>query len=222
MWIDLGNPAPRDKLQQYEEFYWPIKTSKKLNIPNETVPSISFRSALESRKTNRQLKIINEMMLSTFLWLTLRCITTYPSSLGFSLSHRPAPASGSIHSISLLLLHGDEMLRYDPVQHALQSLNIPATIPTGLNLDASKLVESSDAMPLVFAAEPGKIATKYEHGNSLLWRDAGALIGHMALTASALNLAFCPLGITGEPWVSQLSEERKLFGVGMALLGSLE
>lgn len=42
----------------------------------------------------------------------------------------------------------------------------------------------------------------------------------MALTATAQGLNFCPLGITGEPWVSGLADQGKLTGVGLALLGA--
>jgi hypothetical protein len=73
---------------------------------------------------------------------------------------------------------------------------------------------------LLFVGEPGKTFSKYNHATSLVWRDAGVLIGHMALVAESLGLNFCPLGITGEPWVSELDKQGKLVGVGVALLGS--
>ena len=69
-------------------------------------------------------------------------------------------------------------------------------------------------------AEPGKTCAKYEHADSLIWRDAGVLIGHMALVAEALDCSFCPLGITGHEWCASLKLEDRLAGVGLAILGS--
>jgi len=68
-------------------------------------------------------------------------------------------------------------------------------------------------------AEPGKTSAKYSSSSSLVWRDAGVLLGHIGLAAESLGLNYCPLGITGEPWVSQLDSQGKLSGVGLALLG---
>ncbi|MFO6292409.1 hypothetical protein, partial [Pseudomonas aeruginosa] len=89
-------------------------------------------------------------------------------------------------------------------------------------LDLSLQVLAGDqATRFLFLAEPGKTLGKYQDGCSLIWRDAGALLGVMALTATAQGLNFCPLGITGEPWASGLADQSKLFGVGLALLGSV-
>lgn len=83
-----------------------------------------------------------------------------------------------------------------------------------------KVLGGDRATRILFLSEPGKTLGKYQNGCSLIWRDAGALLGVMALTATAQGLNFCPLGITGEPWASNLAEQGKLAGVGFALLGS--
>ena len=72
---------------------------------------------------------------------------------------------------------------------------------------------------MLLLAEPGKTSAKYQHGESLIWRDAGILLAVMALIAEALDYSFCPLGITGEPWADQLATSGVLMGVGLALVG---
>ena len=54
-----------------------------------------------------------------------------------------------------------------------------------------------------------------------MWRDAGVVLGYMSLVAEALSLAFCPLGITGEPFLTDyLSTASRLKAVGLAILGA--
>ena len=72
---------------------------------------------------------------------------------------------------------------------------------------------------MVLVAEPGKTAAKYANSESLVWRDAGVLLGYMSVVAEALGLGFCPLGITGQAYVSALSADARLTGVGLAVVG---
>lgn len=94
-------------------------------------------------------------------------------------------------------------------------------------LDAREVVQAmQEVLPaahatlVLYAAEVGKTAAKYDSPASLIWRDAGALLAVMGLAAYAHSLAFCPLGVTGEPWVGRLLKQQGLFGVGAAFIGT--
>ncbi|POY79700.1 hypothetical protein BKM09_013335 [Pseudomonas amygdali pv. morsprunorum] len=109
---------------------------------------------------------------------------------------------------------------YEPKTHQLLELkHAPAKLSSLYDLSL-QVLQGDQAIRFLFLAEPGKTLGKYQDGASLIWRDAGALLGVMALTAAAQGLTFCPLGITGEPWASTLTDQGKLAGVGLALLGS--
>ncbi|SEM10533.1 hypothetical protein SAMN05518845_11692 [Variovorax sp. YR750] len=82
-----------------------------------------------------------------------------------------------------------------------------------------ELIAAPVATLLLLVAEPGKTAAKYFNSESLVWRDAGVLLGYLSLAAEALGLAFVPLGITGDPWAGKLVDESGLAGVGAALVG---
>jgi hypothetical protein len=134
---------------------------------------------------------------------------------------RPAPSAGAIHPIHLILRRPQNKAwqRYDSIAHAL--------IDVSSSLDAEhvrramlEVLPAPEATLILFAAEVGKTAAKYHHPASLVWRDAGALQAVMGFAAHALSLAFCPLGVTGEPWVGELLEHRGLFGVGAAFVGT--
>ncbi|WP_169732561.1 hypothetical protein [Derxia gummosa] len=73
---------------------------------------------------------------------------------------------------------------------------------------------------LALIVEPGKTAAKYVNPESLVWRDAGVVLGYMSIVAEVLGLSFCPLGITAHAELTNLFGPNEcLFGAGLALLG---
>jgi hypothetical protein len=83
-----------------------------------------------------------------------------------------------------------------------------------------EVVAAPSATLLLFVAEPGMTGSKYEEAASLVWRDAGVLIGVIAAAAEALSLNFSPMGVTGEPWAGYLIPGAPLVGVGAAFVGA--
>lgn len=219
-WIDLGNPVPHDCPIQYRPYEWSEQDIEYLGTPSELILP-RLEKIISGRRTRRTFDSLNRKQLSEFLWLSLRTVAKGDDYLGFPTAQRPLPSSGAIHPTHVLLSNQDGIwMRYAPDHHGLYLLGEMNNKLSGLREATKDVVEPQDATVLLFVAEPGKVDAKYKHGNSLIWRDAGVIIGHMALVAEALNLNFCPLGITGEPWASKLDEQGFFVGVGMALLGS--
>ncbi len=74
---------------------------------------------------------------------------------------------------------------------------------------------------LWFAAQFARTRAFYEQADSLVWRDAGALVATVALLAETLDLACCPLGVTGEPLLSQvLGSDDAVVGAGGCMIGA--
>lgn len=219
-WIDLGNPIPLQKHCRYKPYDWPSQDVEYLSVP-ASLTLETLDKIIHSRRTRRTFDLLSREQLAQFLWLSCRTIARGDDCLGFSITQRPAPSAGAIHPIHLILSDkNNDWLRYDPEHHALTSLKTEGGIFAGLRKAIEQVVDPGAGTVLLFVAEPGKIYAKYEYGNSLIWRDVGVLIGHMALVAESLQLNFCPLGITGEPWTSRLGNQSQLVGVGVALLGS--
>ena len=86
--------------------------------------------------------------------------------------------------------------------------------------DRHEVIDAPNATLLLFVAEPGMTGSKYEDAASLVWRDAGVLLGAIAMAAEALALNFSPMGVTGEPWTSHLILGAPLVGVGAAFVGA--
>lgn len=219
-WTDLGNPSLRKEREQYFPFCWPDGGVEKLSPP-ETLPSPAFHQVLSSRRSRREFGKLRTPELSALLWMTCREVkSTDDSESGVQISMRPMPSAGSIHPIHILISRDNYWLRYVPSHHALnQVISSELQVPDFKN-HAETLVSCGDATLLLFLAEPGKVFSKYKSGNSLIWRDAGVMLGYLGLAAEALDLNFCPLGTTGDPWARNLDKENRLVGVGMALVGS--
>jgi hypothetical protein len=110
--------------------------------------------------------------------------------------------------------------RYEPVEHALITLTGSEQLAQGAREQAGEAAPSTDAVLIGLVAESGKTAAKYEFPETLVWRDAGVVLGYLSLVAEALKLNFCPLGMTGDAYISPLSDSQLLLGAGLALLGA--
>lgn len=220
-WIDLGNPVPRGTPIPYQPVIWDTGAHYVLPAFPEGLDR-PFGEVLDERATHRRFTAVNDQQLGAFLWHACRTRDTGTSSLGFDLEHRTAPSAGAIHPIHVFLKRprDEEWWMYNPQSHQLLLLKHGASRLIGLYEHSLQVLGGDEATRILFVAEPGKTAGKYHDACSLVWRDAGALLAVMALTATAQGLNFCPLGITGEPWASSLDDQGKLVGVGLALLGS--
>ena len=219
-WIDLGNPAPTEVPQPYCSAPWPAGRSHPL--PREFADTTrSFRDVAHLRRSRRTYSAPDETTLSHLLSLTCRAHSIISQQLGFPQTMRPAPSAGAIHPVHVIL-HGKDdpcWSRYDPFAHALVELPSglqPCIVRTALE----HVLPSAGSTLILFAAEPALTFAKYSDGCSLIWRDAGILQGYFSAAAEALELHFCLVGVTGEPWVSRLIEQRTLIGVGAGYVGS--
>lgn len=220
-WIDLGDPLPRPSPERYEPIEW--EAGEICPLPAFSgVLTQPFSEVLDTRMSQRQFGVADEQQLGAFLWHACRTRGVGASELGFDLEHRASPSAGAIHPIHIVVKRpgDDRWWLYQPKTHELVELKQAAGKLAGLYEHSLNVLEGDGAIRLLFLAEPGKTLGKYQDGCSLIWRDAGALLAVMALTATAQGLSFCPLGITGEPWASALADQGKLAGVGLALLGS--
>lgn len=164
---------------------------------------------------------ISDAELGTWLDLSYRAQLVQGSVYGFDISLRAAPSAGAIHPIHLVLATpgSSSWRRYDGVDHAL--IDVPSGLDArDVQCAMQVVLTAPDATLILLAAEVGKTAAKYDNPASLVWRDAGALLAVMGLAAHAHALAFCPLGVTGEPWVGRLLENQGLLGVGAAFIGT--
>lgn len=215
--MNFLEPVPRVAPIKYSKVSWPVSGMVELPIPSIKE---SIWPPLTPRRTTREFGPISLEEVGGLLWHTARCQETEPSDLGFDLQFRPVPSGGAIHPIHVLVEHsGSQWARYEPLTHQLQLLD-PQIDLQGLHTAAEAVLEPGQGRLLAFVAEPGMTQAKYDHWESVVWRDAGVLQGAMVLVASQLKLNMCLLGLTGHQYVAKLGGEGQLGGVGMAIVGS--
>ncbi len=216
------DPVPRALPMRYEPFVWPAGVRTPL-APRARPLELDLVALLDERQTRRTFsKPFDDATLGEFLWLACRNRSSRPGAFGLDQESRVHPSAGAMHPIHVLLAREmGSWLRYDPLEHALIELPGSGATVAASREAARSLVELGRGMLIGLVAEPGKTAAKYEHHESLVWRDAGVVLGYMSVVAEALGLAFCPLGITGQPYLTaQLPNASALQAVGLAVVGS--
>lgn len=216
------DPIPRNVPVVYRQAVWPPGERTQLTPRTRPLP-IDLVHLVDHRQTRRSFSVpISLDQLSDFLWLTCRSRSSRPSPYGPDQESRAHPSAGSMHPIHVLVCReAGPWERYDPVEHALLTLPGSAANATEVRAAASDLVEVARGLLFALVAEPGRSDAKYVNCESLVWRDAGVVLGYMSVVAEALNLSFCPLGITGSPLLGALlAPDTPIHGAGLAVLGA--
>jgi SagB-type dehydrogenase family enzyme len=221
MWQLGTDPVPRTIPTRYAPVAWDIGSRRLLDVfAGDCLGTMA--ATLEDRRSERTFAAVPDALLGTLLWHTARTKESGPSSLGFQIEHRLAPSAGAIHPIHVVvqLADGGGWARYNPQEHSLDVLLNGGRLLQPLVDQCEKVLPLGNGRLALFVAEPGMTAAKYDNSESLVWRDAGILQGCLALVAASLGLNYCLLGITGNPWVTTLSNQGKLQGVGVAIFGA--
>lgn len=221
-WINLGEPRLRSDPVDHSAYIWPAGRVQPL-ARVDSIPEIDLVKVTMSRRSCREFGgAPQDEALGHLLYLTLFAHATTDGPHGYVLKRSCVPSAGAIHGVHVLVQRFSDMTiwRYDSIAHALVEIEASEEGARLARSAACAALNVNPAALLIFVAEPGKYAAKYEAPGSLIWRDAGVLVGAMSLVAEALGLGFCPLGVTGESTVRLLDQQLQLVGVGMAALGS--
>ena len=219
-WLDLGNPKPKQQPEVYTPMQWSGPRVALSSNGAATAPHLA--TLLAGRRSRRNFVAPASLDdLAAMLELCCRTRELQASDLGFDLEFRPHPSAGAIHCVHTLVQReiNEDWTYYDAQAHQLVLLPGTSAAANAARSAADELVPAANASLIALVAEPDKAAAKYNSPGSLIWRDAGVLLGYFSICAEALALSFCPLGITGQPMLAELDEQGRLCGVGMALLG---
>lgn len=131
-------------------------------------------------------------------------------------------SAGALHPIKSVIIDCDGYaVTYDDNNDAFLAIK-----PRNLDLLAKGLRGCTTVLPsahghvIALMADVQLTSTIYENPESLLWRDAGAVLQTLALASEAFDLGFCPLGILGQEFVDALLPgDHHYLGVGVAVIG---
>lgn len=218
------DPIPRSEPAPYRSFEWPAGDQVELS-PRSRPLEVDLVALLERRESRREFgQSLPDSDLGDFLWLACRNRSSRPSPYGTNQESRVYPSAGAMHPIHIVLCRDvGPWLRYDPYSHAL--IELPGSVASAAagRTAATHLLPLKKGTVIGLIAEPGRTAAKYSHYESLVWRDAGVVLGYMSLVAESLRLNFCPLGVSGHPYLTDyLPGEPALFSAGLAVLGPAE
>ncbi len=132
-------------------------------------------------------------------------------------------SAGALHPVKAVILRRDQRpIVYDDGSDQFLSVkvrNAPAYAAFLQTCDT--VLPEADGHWVALIADCRNVRRLYSNHESLVWRDAGAVIQMMALLAEAQELVFCPLGILGGEIIEGLLQEKSdVIPVGVIALGN--
>jgi hypothetical protein len=216
---DLKVPTPKKSLAPYRYYDWSLRNGTSLPSPNLSLLE-PIALVIEQRRTGRHFHKIEASDLSTLLHWTARTQSFRETAAGTIQKRKRVISAGAAHPIHILTWQTEKGWDYyNDLTHEVHSLNIEKKLSDGLISSANSCVPIRNGTLIVMVAEIGITNTLYSNSDSLIWRDSGAIIGLMSIVSESMKLNFCPLGITGEPYISQIDSSGSISGVGMAIIG---
>ena len=215
------DPRPIEDTAKRPAPPWPTEKAMKIEPPRLT-PVISLLDALQERRTQRILGRATLKLVSQVL-----CAAASARFIKFgdnlTRSRRPSIAAGAIHSVEIFIVHGTTYKRifyFNPFDRTISPVrSADAASLQGL-WEKCLAFPSAVSTLIVLVGRPNVLSLAYSNAESLLWRDSGALLQTLSMTAYGLGMGFCPLGTLGQEFIQCLpASNEMLYAVGTAWLG---
>jgi hypothetical protein len=137
---------------------------------------------------------------------------------GLPIAWSTSPSSGGLQSINVICIldDGSAPRVYDPVNHAFLVLRVDNELVHAENRKAVLSVTGAhNGCTLRLVGDGSKLCAAYENAESLVLRDAGAVLATVCLCAEWLGLSACSLGFLGNAMLPLLGlPEARFQGVG--------
>jgi nitroreductase len=199
------------------DYGWPISRVIPFG-PGSAPRERSFLDVFESRRSGRALisAPLEELVDALRLALVPRF---WKEGDPLGRSRRPALSAGALHPISVLLFADATVYRVNAGQSVLEELNVSAELRTSWISKCKNVLPAAKGEFISLIADMARPMAAYDKSESLVWRDAGALLQTLALAAESYGLGFCPLGILGGEVIAALPKADQLISVGAAAIG---
>lgn len=200
----LTEPQP-NATGEWSPFAWPAGTPEPLTAPWPGADRL-FADVAWSRRSAVGGRIGLEPVGNLLHHLT-KNIDGFMGRAGIPVKQRITPSAGGLHPYSFLCIGDDDrrVLLYDPVGHAFQPLAVPHSDLYELNQDeVSAILGSAPGVTVRIVIDASKVSAAYRNPETLILRDAGAILPVAGMLAEWLNLLACPLGFLGLEFVEQM------------------
>lgn len=205
----------------------PWDLGRRLKITESSLsPAISLAETLECRRTQRTLLRVTCKEIAHTLTIASG-VRSIKINDRLRRSRRPSIAAGAIHAVEILFIHGGTKKRifyFDPFGPTISIVRcIDQMHLERLWKKAEAISPDAASTLIVLIGRPRLLSLAYTTAQSLLWRDAGALLQTIAMTAYGRGLGFCPLGLLGQELIHCISTNGEtLCAVGTGWLGSIK
>lgn len=126
---------------------------------------------------------------------------------GIPVHRRITPSAGGLHPYSFLCI-GDEdrrALLYDPAAHAFMPMAVSGHDLYKVNYrEVSEILGSAPGVTVRVVIDAAKVSAAYRNPETLILRDAGAILPVAGMLAEWLDLLACPLGFMGSDFLDLL------------------
>lgn len=219
-----SNPINRSEEWHVIPFAYPIVDT--LSLKREFNPAdANLFDVLNRRRSYRVFESLTVEEVSAILWFSSKVKTISVELTGYISTQRPSASAGARHPIDILVaskFHNSlfTLFYYNPFDHSLSKLSIDEAVVDEFIVHLRTVINFKEGTILWFVAHPDRTEAKYENFQSLIWRDAGALIHSVQIACTAFNFRSCPFGTLAEPFVSRFfSSPNQIFSAGGIIVG---
>lgn len=198
------------------EYTWPVVSSEPFEASE--APTKTFADVIEGRRSTRVLSSAQLELTVGALLFALRPRFRKEADL-LQRSRRLSLSAGALHPISILMFHDGFVFRLNADASALELLTFSDEAHVAWTNKCQRVLPEANGTFLTLVADMARPNTAYANSESLVWRDAGAMLQTIALVAELFGLGFCPLGILGNEVVAALPSSSQLLAVGAAAIG---
>lgn len=182
----------------------------------------TFADVVGSRRSNRTIRQASTDIIAFVVRETLRA-----HYIGTGVKQgrklKAIVSAGALHSVKAVMIdRSDRPIYYDDNKDSFLSVGIRDERSwLTFRQECLNVLPHADCHLIALIADNRDIGRLYSNHQSLLWRDAGAVIQGVALAAEALGLAFCPLGVLGGDVIpALLGEDDDFTAVGVVAIGT--
>ena len=236
----LGKTYPFRGSQPPAPALVPLGVAPSIDLPQPDLARIAlsdppFSAVVEARRSIRDqgekpipLEALGEILFRT---VRVRAICPIDRDRGYETSERPYPSAGACYPLEVYLAVNrcqgldSGLYQYVPNGHSLAQRSGPSRGLERLLGDAAHAAAQS-VLPQVLVILSARYArTAWAYGPlaySLILKEAGGLLFALQLSATAMGLACCPLGVSDAPTLAQLAgvDDFACASVGELILGS--
>ena len=182
-----------------EKDRWQISST--IDVPDLRLsPSPGFWEVLVGRRTIRTCEPMGLKDVLSIIQFTMKSVQRGVGENRGRL-RKTSISAGAMHPLEVLVVGGPEVS--DPIVYCDATNNFGTVPLRSITKAKNELGTLADFLPqarghlLLFVANQRHIEQAYSESRTLIWRDAGAVMQTLSLTAAALNRAFVPLGSSG-------------------------